>query len=223
MKKNHPSGKSRIIYGASVAAYCMVAVYITVKYLLEQKWIMAALGPVSLLFLLIPKLAEMLFRFKLGNPVKSMVLVFGIIAFQLGVLLRYYDSIALYDIIMHLLSGVVFTLVGFMLYGKFNRLPHKRSENGLLQTVFALSFSMLIAVLWEAAEFAVFLLIGHDAQHHYDTGVFDTMEDLISCLAGSIIVATDYLLSVKWKKRLPLTRLLLSFDRANPPSGGDLF
>lgn len=223
MKKSHSSEKIRIAYGAVIAIYVGVAAYITVKYLLEQKWIMAALGSVSLLFLLIPKLAEKLFRFKLGRPVKCMVIFFGIIAFQLGVLLRYYESIEIYDVVMHLLSGVVFTLVGFMLYSSFNKHPHKRSENCLLQAVFALSFSMLIAVLWEVAEFVVFLLIGHDAQHHLDTGVFDTMEDLISCLFGSVIIAADYLLSVKLRKKLPLTRLLTSFDKANGGLAADLF
>lgn len=223
MKKNNQCGISHIVYGVSITLYGMVAVFITVKYLLEQKWIMAALGPVSLLFLLIPKLAENIFHFKLGRPVKSMVILFGVVAFQLGVLLRYYNSINIYDKVIHLLSGVVFTLVGYMLYSKCNKRPHKRSENCLLQTVFALSFSMLIAVLWEIAEFSVFLLIGHDAQHHLDTGVFDTMEDLISCLIGSLIIAADYLFSVKRKTKLPLTRLILSFDRANGDSTTDLF
>jgi len=223
MKKNQKLSKSLIIYDASIAIYVMVAAYITVKYFMEQKWVMAALGPVSLLYLLIPRLAEKLFRFKLGRPVKSMVILFGVIAFQLGVLLRYYNSVDIYDIVMHLLSGVIFTLVGYMIYGKCNKRPHKRCENCLLQTVFALSFSMLIAVLWEIAEFVVFLLIGHDAQHHLDTGVFDTMEDLISCLIGSLVIAADYLLSVKLKKKLPLTRLILSFDRANGDSVADLF
>ena len=64
------------------------------------------LGPVSLLFLLIPRMVERLFRMELGYPLKTMVLAFCFLGFHLGTALRWFDRGWGYDNMVHLFSGI---------------------------------------------------------------------------------------------------------------------
>ena len=171
------------------------------------------MGAVSLLFLLIPPLAERLFRLKLGYPMKTSILIFCLISFSLGVTLRWFNRFPGYDNFAHGLSGILFTLIGLCFYVRIGGVPDRHHQK-LLQISFAIFFSFTIAVIWEVGEFAGFLLTGHDAQHHLDTGVFDTMEDIIACAAGSLAAALDYAIYTRKKKSLFMP-IVLASDREN--------
>ena len=45
---------------------------------------------------------------------------------------------------------------------------------------------MAVAGLWELAEYGINLLTGRDVQHVLDTGVADTMQDMLVCMLGTI-------------------------------------
>ena len=45
---------------------------------------------------------------------------------------------------------------------------------------------MAVAGLWELAEYAINLVTGRDVQHVLDTGVGDTMQDMLVCMIGTI-------------------------------------
>lgn len=203
------------LHTTTVVVYIIIAVFIFVKNLLIQDWFYMFLGPVSLLGLLIVPLAERLLRIKLGAPMHAFVLFFVSFSFQLGVVERLYNRVSWFDLAAHFLSGILFTLTGFCLYGKLNPYHKHRDSLPVLQGCFALFFSMFIAAMWEIAEFLTFLAVGHDAQHHLTTGVFDTMEDMLACLIGSAIALIDFLIYIKTKKKGPVTAVLLSFDKAN--------
>ncbi len=171
------------------------------------------LGPVSLLFLLIPRMVERLFRMELGYPLKITVLIFCFLGFHLGTALRWFDRGWGYDNVVHLLSGILFTLIGLCFYARI-RGGVNRKEEPLLQITYAFFFSVFVAVLWEIWEFSGFLLFGLDSQHHLDTGVFDTMEDIIACLAGSLVMTVDYVLYLRRDMGL-LMGVVERFDAAN--------
>ena len=45
---------------------------------------------------------------------------------------------------------------------------------------------MAVAGLWELAEYGINLVTGRDVQHVLDTGVGDTMQDMLVCMIGTI-------------------------------------
>lgn len=171
------------------------------------------LGAVSLLFLLIPPVAERLFRFRLGYPLKTGVLFFSFLGFNLGTALRWFDIYLGFDKFTHGLAGILFTVTGMCMYVRMGGFADRRRQK-LLQISFAVFFSMTIAVVWEIGEFAGYLLTGHDSQHHVDTGVFDTMGDIIACAVGSLVAAWDYWVYTQRGKSLFMP-MVLAFDRAN--------
>jgi len=207
----------KIIYRALNALYVLSSVYITFS-----GGHRAFLGPVSLLFLLVPAVGERLFRMRLGYPMKTALVAFCFLAYNLGTALQWFDlgagwawfdRVVAYDNFVHCLSGILFTVIGLCFYGKLTA-GESRGSRRLLEISYAFFFSMFVAVIWEIGEFTGFLLTGHDSQHTLTTGVFDTMEDIISCFAGSLLAALDYYVFTRGGGGL-FMRLVRSFDRAN--------
>lgn len=207
----------RPIRFVSVGILLCLAVYITIVQILRGNYKEALYGPASFLFLLIPPIVEKLFKINLGNLIFAFGMFFVIFGFQLGTALHVYDRIFGYDKIMHVISGVLFTLCGFIIFRALDKANYNRSEKIWLQIFFAFAFSMMIAVLWEVYEFTAFNLTGNDMQHTLDTGVFDTMQDLISCIVGSLIMSIDFYIFAKKGKKTPISRMISDFDSLNPP------
>ena len=63
--------------------------------------------------------------------------------------------------------------------------------------IFMISFTLMIASFWEFMEFGSDLIMKTDVQHALDTGVADTMQDMLIAFLGSIIVAVKYVLENK--------------------------
>ncbi len=157
--------------------------------------------------------AERLFRLKLGRPLAVAVQGFIYLAFCLGTALSWYFRFPWYDNFIHLLSGILFSLIGLCFYARITGEGDRR-HRPLLQGSYALFFSAFIAVVWECWEFFCFIALGNDAQQHLTTGVFDTMEDLIACMLGSALLLLDYCCYLR-RGRSPLMALVAAFDRAN--------
>lgn len=216
MSKVKTNDASALFYKILVCIYTGVAIFITIYYIAgEGAAGRAVLGPVSLLFLLLPLLSRKLLKMELSYSMSSAILIFILFAFQLGVAMKMYDIFDWLDNVQHLLSGVLFTLLGICIYHKLNGYENKPDKKLLLQIAFGFCFSMFVAVIWEIYEFSGFILIGHDAQHHLTTGVFDTMEDFIACFIGSIIMAIDYILHVKKGIKTPFSLIADSMYKAN--------
>lgn len=179
----------------------------------------AILGPVSLLFLLVPPVMEWLFRRPLGLPMRCATLFFCLLGFHLGTALDWYHRFLGFDKFVHTLSGVFFCVIGFCLYAVMQKEPVSRGTKPLLEFSYAFFFVMAVAAIWEIFEYVGFLLTGHDAQNVATTGIHDTMQDMLACLAGSAIAGIDYLVFLR-RGSSPLMALTRSFDTAPPrPTG----
>lgn len=161
------------------------------------------LGLASVLFLLVPRLIDKMVG---GTPSGLYIEAFAfcILAYDFGCVLQLFDSLPYFDKVSHFLSGFVFTTIGYCLFLWLRR----KSEAPIgrpagLGVAFGVFFANYIAIFWEVFEFLGFVFAGHDSQHHLDTGVFDTMGDLISCLIGSLLCAGSLMLFLKKGRRLP--------------------
>ena len=128
-------------------------------------------------------------------------------AFTLGTAMRWYTKIWWYDLLMHGLSGLLFSLFGLCAYYLLREDKEKSPRaDGFVSTAFSFCFSMMIAGMWEIIEYVLFLITGYDSQNVPTTGVGDTMEDMMICLAGAAVFALLQLIYTKKGK----LRLLFS-------------
>lgn len=151
----------------------------------------APLGFATPLFILAIPVTQKLMG---GNPWRflSLLYAFCIFAYDIGSVYNYFAVSSIWDKVAHLLSGFLFTLLGYDLYLAIGAKGGQRGAGSPLQSAsYALFFSCFVAILWEIFEFCGFVLFGMDSQHTLTTGVFDTMYDLIFCLVGSLACALE--------------------------------
>ena len=76
----------------------------------------AWMGFIAVLYLLIPPLYRRIFHLKPTYLIDMVLMIFILLAFNLGVALRLYGSIPWYDNAVHGLSGAVFALIGLCVF-----------------------------------------------------------------------------------------------------------
>ena len=121
-------------------------------------------------------------KLKLSDQEIFLYYLFIFIADFIGAVCNLYNKVSWYDIFVHFLSGM-FT---FVLANIIFRLISK-DNNKLLKILFCLGIVALIAISWEVFEFSVDSIIHTNLQHNLDTGVIDTMQDMIVATLGGII------------------------------------
>ena len=113
----------------------------------------------TILLALLPMLFENLLRCRISLPVYLFALAYSI-APMLGHCWKLYYTVPVWDKLLHISGGVMFAILGayfFDLLTKNNELPAAK-------ILFALCFSMAIAVLWEFCEFGADTFLGMDMQ-----------------------------------------------------------
>lgn len=123
-------------------------------------------------------------KFKLSEFEICMYYLFIFLAQFLGCVVNLYNIISWYDLFTHFLSGIFTFVLGFIVLKRFNVY---NSKNKVMNIIFCLGFVAIVALLWEIFEFSMDNLIGSNLQHNLDTGVNDTMEDLIVATLGGVI------------------------------------
>ena len=123
---------------------------------------------------------------KLVHQLDFIILAFTLIAYPLGSCLDFYARFPGYDKLMHMLSGAFVSVLCILLYCALK--PGHRIGRGdfALALLFTFFGSMAVAGLWELAEYGINLVTGRDVQHVLDTGVGDTMQDMLVCMLGTL-------------------------------------
>lgn len=156
------------------------------------------LGDLSMVFvLLIPKIVRKLFKIKITDAMEFIYVLFMILAQFIGSVVNLYNHTWWYDLFAHFLSGVLTTILAMVVMDWFGVYNEKHKWFNVL---FMICFTLTIASLWEFTEFATDLIMKTDVQHVIDSGVADTMEDMLIAFAGSIIVSISYLIENKVSK-----------------------
>ncbi len=132
------------------------------------------------LTLLVPFIIEKLFKTSFSDYFKLIWIIFIFMAHYLGVICQLYDSWPFFDKIVHTASGVLTAYVAMMILDNF------KIKKKVFNIIFIISFSALCALFWETFEFVCNILVGGDAQKVLETGVDDTMLDMIVALIGSV-------------------------------------
>lgn len=141
------------------------------------------------LVLFIPRILTKILKSKIPSTLEFIYIIFIFLAQFLGSVVNLYSKIWWYDLFMHFLSGIFTAVIALFVLKWFGLYKEK---NKSFNIVFIISFSLMVASLWEFGEFFAYNLFGMDVQHHLTTGVFDTMQDMLVAFLGSIIISCYY-------------------------------
>lgn len=145
---------------------------------------------------MVPYILDKIKLYKMDENLIFIYYVFLILALVLGSILGFYHKIWWFDLLCHFISGFLTSLIGFILL-KNNKLASKKYK--WFGFIFILMFSVSIAAIWEYFEFTIDLF-GGDTQHALETGVRDTMEDMLIATLAGIISSIYYLYYLKKSK-----------------------
>ncbi len=144
--------------------------------------ILLYIGLIPILF--IPKILRKFFKFNINESIETIYLIFIILAYVLGSVMKFYGKIYWFDSFNHFLSGILSALLAILVLKKFKVYDNK---NVLFNIIYMIAFTLMIATFWEIIEFSIDNLCGSDTQKVLTTGVNDTMKDMICALLGSIL------------------------------------
>ena len=113
----------------------------------------------TLLLVLLPMLLEKVFRCRVCLPVYIFALSYAL-GPMLGHCWKLYYTVPIWDKLLHICGGVMFAILG----AYFFDLLVKEKVHPAARTIFALCFSIAIAVLWEFCEFGADRILGMDMQ-----------------------------------------------------------
>ena len=128
-------------------------------------------------------------KFQITDTMEFIFLIFVLLAGEFGSILKFYDIIYWYDSFTHFLSGALTGYMGLIILSKTKILD----KNKFFSILFIISLILAVAAAWEIFEFTSDSLLGYDAQRVLETGVSDTMKDIICALLGGITFIALYL------------------------------
>lgn len=141
------------------------------------------------LVLLIPLILEKLFSIKFSRSFKLLYNFFIFLALVLGIIINLYHTTHFYDKLVHGLSGTASALLALL---TLNYYENDIRKNVFFNFIFMMSLTLLIAALWEYFEFFVDIFLKSDTQHVANTGVNDTMYDMLFATVGAIVFGIVY-------------------------------
>ena len=121
-------------------------------------------------------------KLKLSDKEIFLYYLFILLADFIGCVCNLYNNVSWYDIFVHFLSGMFTFVLATIIYRMISN-----GNNKLLKILFCLGIVALIAITWEVFEFSIDSLAHTNLQHNQDTGVIDTMQDMIVAMLGGII------------------------------------
>lgn len=165
---------------------------------------------------LLPYLLQKIGNIKIPDTLETVYMIFIFFAYLLGSIVGIYNTVAHYDTIIHFFSGIVTAAFAYYVY---MMLTKEKPRNITTVILFVLGTVSLIAITWEVFEFVSDIISGKDAQHVLDTGVNDTMIDMIVALGGAILFSLDYFIETKCKKNGIMKKYIKEVEECYDGSG----
>ena len=138
------------------------------------------------------------------------ILAFTFSAIYLGNVWDLYRIIPFYDKLLHLLSGVIIAIIGFVLFLYLNNGNIKGDFNTYFVVIFSIIFSIAAAGLWEIWEFSTDMLFGFHSQNN---SLIDTMMDIICGSIMGIIANIPIYLYIKGKNISFIEKIIDEINR----------
>lgn len=134
---------------------------------------------------------------RFNDVMQTYFFIFIFLAQFLGCVLNFYGIFDFYDVFMHFLSGIAFSFLALYVL----EMSQQSKLSLFIRILFILGMTCLSAVTWEIYEFGCDQLLGMNVQHTIETGVVDTMEDMIAAFGGTILFCILYIIEETKKKK----------------------
>jgi hypothetical protein len=182
------SESPRIYIALTVLIQAIVSLGL-VLFIFRQDWENVFLTVLVLGLTLIP--AFLVRRYRVYTPPEFQLIAaaFIFLSLYLGSARDFYYHFWWWDIVLHTGSGFLLGIIGFLtlfLLNQTDRLPPGIRPAFLC--FFGVTFAVFLGVLWEITEFAIDLAFPWTNMQSRETGVGDTMLDLIVDTLGAIAV-----------------------------------
>lgn len=161
-----------------------------IVFVARRDWENAFLTLAVIALIVVP--AFMLKRYRVYAPPEFQLIAvaFVFLSFFLGSARDYYYKFWWWDVVLHTTSGFLLGIVGWItlfLLNQTNRIPQGMRPSFLC--FFAVTFAVFLGVMWEIFEFVVDRIWPEVNMMSHETGVADTMHDLIVDTIGAVAVA----------------------------------
>ena len=154
----------------------------------------------ALLFIPIVDLVYKLLRFQPIYQLNAFIYLFIFMLYTLGIVLQFYSYVPHFDKIAHTFSGAFVSFLALILCYLLKPSREIEESDFPLASVFSLAVSMGMACFWEICEYTLDLVVHNDPQKVLTTGIHDTMQDMIVCTIGALLMFIPYYLYYKKKK-----------------------
>ncbi len=162
---------------------------------------------------------------RIPHIISSTSVVFIFCGLFLGEVADFYTAFWWWDDMLHILSGVILGLVGFLLIYFLNS-RFSMNLSPVFVGLFALTFAVFLGVVWEIFEFVADALRGSNMQRwtapddvvligrdYQGLGLRDTMSDLIVDLFGGLLAGAYAFYLYSQEKRRALGIMRRTFGR----------
>ena len=147
--------------------------------------------------IMVPYLLEKIKVYKMDETLLFFYYIFILLSLVMGSILKFYYRIWWFDLSTHFISGIVTSIVAFIILEKSKLINKKYKWFAFL---FIILFTVSIAVFWEYFEFFCDKLFGADSQWVFESGVDDTMTDMLIATFAGIMSSFYYLYYLRKNK-----------------------
>lgn len=138
------------------------------------------------------------------------ILTFSFCAIYLGNVWDLYRIVPIYDKLLHLLSGAIIAIIGFILFLHLNNGKIKGDFNDYFAVVFSIIFAIAAAGAWEIWEFSTDQLFGFHSQNN---SLMDTMMDIVCGSVMGIITNIPIYQYIKGRKIVFIDRIIEEMNK----------
>ena len=213
-RSGEPAGPRPTIHRRITLVIQLILLLGLVLSLLQGNWLNSAVILGISLLTLLPVVTKRRFNVFIPPEFELIAILFIFLSLFLGEVHGYYFRFQWWDKVLHLGSGFLLGILGFLLVFVLN-------EDGDVDlhlsprfvAVFAFAFAVALGAIWEIFEFSMDSLFGLNMQK---SGLVDTMWDLIVDTVGAIAISTFGYLYMRVGTDSFLERWIDGFIRDNP-------
>jgi len=153
-------------------------------------------------------IASRIFNIKIPNVMYLVFYAFVILALMFGALLDFYTVFHWYDDFMHFSAGILLSILGIFIIVKLDNIGYLKFSVLLTFMIFFVGFSTAI---WEIIEFTIDTVFNLDVQRVAESGVTNTMLDIIMGLLGALVIVILLIIDNAFYKNKFLEKLIKKF------------
>lgn len=164
-------------------------------------------GIVLVLLLAAPRVLKRMFKLHVPLGLEIATAIFLVLTLFFGSIHDFYEKFAWWDLVLHFGSGLLLMPWAFVTMRSLNLRGKEISISPVFISFYASCFSVALSALWEMYEFAYDIFLNGRMT---ESGLPDTLSDMIANLIGTLIAAIYAYIWMKRKRRVPFTPLSLN-------------